>query len=76
MLLAAGSNVPGTIGAISDILVAIGLYWLPTIIAGARHVPAKAQIVIVNLFRGWTFIGRVVALAMAFRQVPAVSGTG
>lgn len=31
----------------------------PTIIASARHVPAKAQVLIVNLFLGWTFIGWV-----------------
>jgi hypothetical protein len=36
-----------------------------------RHVPAKAQVVIVNLFLGWTVIGWVVALVMAFRTVPA-----
>ena len=37
---------------------------------GTRHVPAKAQVLIVNLFLGWTMIGWMVAMMMAFRPVP------
>jgi T4 superinfection immunity protein len=51
----------------------IAAYRTPTIIAFTRHVPAKAQVLIVNLSLGWTMIGRVVALVMAFRQVPQAS---
>jgi hypothetical protein len=41
------------------------LYFVPSIIAGARGCRAYYGIAIVNLFLGWTFIGWVVALAWA-----------
>jgi hypothetical protein len=43
------------------------LYFLPTIIALARKVRNQGSVVVINLFLGWTLIGWVVALAMAFR---------
>lgn len=33
-------------------LLIIAAYWTPTIIAFARHIPAKAQVLIVILFLG------------------------
>jgi hypothetical protein len=32
------------------------------------------SVVVINIFLGWTFIGWVVALAMAARSVPARQG--
>jgi hypothetical protein len=66
----AADDVGGKVLAGVLYLFLIIAYWVPTIIAFARHVPAKAQVVIVNFFLGWTLIGWVVALVMAFRQVP------
>jgi hypothetical protein len=43
-------------------------YWIPTIVGAARHVPNLGSVVVINLFLGWTFIGWVVALAMAVRS--------
>jgi hypothetical protein len=43
-------------------------YFLPLIIAGVRKVPNIGSVAVINLFLGWTFIGWVVALAMAFRS--------
>lgn len=40
-------------------------YFLPTIIAAREHSPKAAPVAVVNFFLGWTFIGWVVALAMA-----------
>jgi len=40
------------------------LYFLPTIVASLRHHQA-APVFVLNLFLGWTFIGWVVALAIA-----------
>jgi hypothetical protein len=48
------------------ILVGTGFYFLPVVIAGARHHHQVAPILIVNLFFGWTFIGWVAALAWSF----------
>jgi Superinfection immunity protein len=49
-------------------------YWVPTFVALTRHVPGKGQVVVVNLFLGWTGIGWVVALVMAFRSRPEPAG--
>jgi hypothetical protein len=71
MLLATGGSDAGaTIMGFAIWALIIIAYWAPTIIAFTRHVPAKAQVLIVNLFLGWTMIGWVVALVMAFRAVP------
>jgi hypothetical protein len=41
-----------------------------SIIAAVRKVHGTGQVIVVNLFLGWTAIGWVVALVMAFRAVP------
>jgi len=63
-------------------LVLIAAYLLPTIVATQSGSRNAASVAIVNLFLGWTFIGWVVALAMAVggqtpsaqRHVPDASG--
>lgn len=50
-------------GFIIFILLA-ALYFLPTIVAWNRRKPNAT--IIINLFLGWTLIGWVVALAMAY----------
>lgn len=49
------------------LIVGIGLYFLPTIVAVARKVTNQGSILVINFFLGWTFVGWVVALAMACR---------
>jgi Superinfection immunity protein len=46
------------------LLVILGVYFLPTIVA-ARH-PNSSAIFVLNLLLGWTFIGWVIALVWAF----------
>jgi hypothetical protein len=58
--------VPASIHTIS-LLVVLCLYFLPAIVAVTRKVRHQASVVVINLFLGWTFIGWVVALAMACR---------
>ncbi|MGA2536476.1 MAG: superinfection immunity protein [Terracidiphilus sp.] len=41
------------------------LYFLPSIVAGSRHVEGRTAITLFNLFLGWTFIGWIVALIWA-----------
>lgn len=55
--------------------VVLGLYFLPTIIAHQRGVTNLGPIAVINIFLGWTLVGWVVALAMAFRDVPATAKT-
>jgi len=52
------------------ILLVIGgaFYFLPSIIASVRKVPNLGSVIVINIFLGWTFIGWIVALAMAMRS--------
>lgn len=50
----------------------LGIYFLPIIIAGARSHHNQGPIFIINLFLGWTFIGWVIALAMAASTIRKV----
>jgi len=44
------------------------IYFLPYIIAGSRNTKNSTQVLIINIFLGWTFIGWVIALAMSFSE--------
>lgn len=57
-----------TFEAFAITAAAIAAYWLPTIAAWVNHAPSRGAVVVVNLFLGWTIIGWIVALAMAFRD--------
>src|SRR3989338_3594787 len=46
------------------------LYFLPAIIAGRRRNPDEKQIMILNVFLGWTFVGWVIALIWAYKEPP------
>ena len=71
MIFSNGSdpNVVGSLGwaALWVAVAAVGLavYFVPTIIAGLRGIPNALSVFVVNLFLGWSFLGWVVALAMA-----------
>ena len=56
--------------ALLMVVILVGLYLLPSIVAATRQVPHAGPVVIVNVFLGWTLIGWVVALALAVRDVP------
>jgi len=65
MIVLASSS--GGAAAVLVIIVGIGLYFLPTIVAVARKVTNQGSVLVINFFLGWTFVGWVVALAMACR---------
>lgn len=52
------------------ILFLFGLYFLPTIIAAARHKQNTMAIGALNFFLGWSFIGWIVALIWALSADP------
>ena len=56
--------------ALFGLIIVIGLYFLPTIVAVARKVTNQGSVAVINCFLGWTLIGWVVALAMACRTAP------
>lgn len=47
------------------LLFLIAIYFLPSIIAGSRHLDERTGITLLNLFLGWTFIGWIAALVWA-----------
>jgi len=49
-------------------VVLLPVYFLPVFIARARRVPDLAPVTVINMFLGWTFVGWVVALALAVRD--------
>lgn len=55
----------------SFLLVLFAMYWLPTIIAIARHTHSALGVAMVNFFTGWTVIGWIVALVWALGASPA-----
>ncbi|MFI4990736.1 MAG: superinfection immunity protein [Solirubrobacterales bacterium] len=63
----AGGPVMGGIIHSSALLVVLALYFLPSIVAVARKVTHQGSVIVINVFLGWTFVGWVVALAMACR---------
>jgi predicted lipid-binding transport protein (Tim44 family) len=68
-IVAAADTSSGAGAGIAGLFVLaaiVGLYFLPTIVAALRHHHNTAMIAILNFFLGWTFIGWVIFLAMAF----------
>jgi len=55
----------GMITFILMMVLAAGVYFLPSIIAASVNKKAGCAIFVVNLFFGWSLIGWVVALAWA-----------
>ena len=64
--MASGPVMGGVIHS-SALLVVLALYFLPSIVAVARKITHQGSVVVINVFLGWTFVGWVVALAMACR---------
>jgi hypothetical protein len=66
----AGLSVGGFMlfGAIT--LFCIAAYFLPTVVGAIRHVPNLGSVGVINFFLGWTFVGWIVAMAMAARSQP------
>jgi len=60
MLIASSSAAPAAI-------LVLALYFVPTIVAVFRKVTNQGSVAVINIFLGWTFIGWIVALAMACR---------
>lgn len=52
------------------IIAVTALYLLPTLVGLVRHIPGVASIAVINILLGWSFVGWVVALALAVRSVP------
>lgn len=49
-----------------SVLVIIILYFIPSVVAGARKHPSAAAILALNILLGWTMLGWVIALIWSF----------
>lgn len=49
-------------------IIFLAIYIIPTIVANIRKHSQKTQILILNIFLGWSFIGWVIALIWAFKN--------
>ena len=74
MIGASGSNSGGSVAVALFVFVGILMYFLPSLIATGRKVPNAGSVFVLNFFLGWTFIGWIVSLAMAFRDRPPAPG--
>ena len=61
------SSLTGTV--LGLVAVSAVIYLLPLVIGYARRVPDIGAIAVINILLGWTLLGWVAALAMAFRSV-------
>ena len=53
------------LAVIVGVVVALALYFLPTIIAISKGKRNKALIICLNIFLGWSFVGWIVSLILA-----------
>ena len=67
-LLAVAGRAAGA-GAVPA-LIALAVYFGPSIIALLRGHHQTGPILLINVFLGWTIIGWVVALAMSLSHIP------
>ena len=62
----------GTLGVLGAgwlwLVVSFILYFLPTLVADSRDVEGAGGVFAINFLVGWTFVGWLVALVMAFTK--------
>lgn len=68
ILLDTTTDPSAGVGLVLGLLMVAAFYFLPSIIAITRKLYSVGPVIIINTFLGWTFIGWVAALAMAFGE--------
>jgi hypothetical protein len=58
------------IWALVFVLFLLGAYFIPTAVAFSRDARSRWFVAVINTFLGWTLVGWIVALAVAFRSAP------
>lgn len=69
LIAASGDGAGDGAAGLALVVVMFALYWIPAIVAFARHHHNRGSILVINMLLGWTFIGWVVALAMSVGNV-------
>jgi hypothetical protein len=65
---AASTSGASTAAAVVFIVIGAIAYFIPVTVAWFRQVPNIGSVLVVNFFFGWTFVGWIIALAMAARS--------
>jgi hypothetical protein len=63
-----GDSAAGVVALLVGLTIFVLMYYIPTVVAVIRKVPNVGSVAVVNTMLGWTFVGWVVALAMAARS--------
>ena len=58
------------LGFATLIVMVLLAYFVPSVIAGARHHHQTGAILVLNLLLGWTLLGWIAALVWAFTATP------
>ena len=58
------------IWALGFLVFLVGAYFIPTAVAFSRDARSRWLVAVLNTFLGWTLVGWLVALAVAFRSAP------
>jgi hypothetical protein len=58
-------DVLALLATVALIVVALGLYWLPSITGYVRRDPGLVTLVVINALLGWTVVGWILAFGMA-----------
>lgn len=48
--------------------IILWIYFLPSLIGASRHKKNNGMVIVTNLFFGWTILGWIIALIMAFGE--------
>ena len=60
------------IWALGFLVFLLGAYFIPTAVAFSRDARSRWLVAALNTLLGWTLVGWIVALAVAFRSAPRV----
>lgn len=60
--------IEAILSAVVLVSLLIALYLIPVVVGVARHAPDLGSIAVINILLGWTFVGWVLALALAMRS--------
>jgi hypothetical protein len=66
-MVAASYSAGGGIALLILVIIGIGIYFIPTIVASTRKVTNVGSVFVINFLLGWTLVGWAVALAMAVK---------
>jgi divalent metal cation (Fe/Co/Zn/Cd) transporter len=59
-------NISSLLTGLTIMFIGLFISFMPTLVAYSRKTKNRIPVMIINIFLGWTLIGWVIALAMAY----------